>query len=143
MGVLWMQPAQVLVDRLDHGLAGLWSLTYAAQHGALRLDLDRDVDGDLSLTLAAMDLGEALEDLEWAYPDLPTVAVAVDLGPVPADAVSDCRAALAVLATGGLDMAAEVLRDPSQELDTPDVLCLARVVHLLSNAYLRVTGQMP
>ena len=143
MGVLWMQPARVLVDRLDHGLAGLWSLTYAAQHGALRLALDRDVDGDLSLTLAAMDLGEALEDLEWAHPDLPTVAVAVDLGPVPADAVSDCRAALAVLATGGLDMAAEVLRDAPTELDTPDVLCLARTVHLLSNAYLRVTGQMP
>jgi len=67
----------------------------------------------------------------------------VDLGPVPADAVSDCRAAIAELLAGGLDVAADVLRDPSQDLDTPDVLCLARVVHLLSNAHLRVTGRMP
>lgn len=143
MGVLWTQPARVLVEGLDHGLAGLWSLVYAAQHGALRLVLDRDVDGDLSLTFVAMDLSEALEDLEWAHPDLPAAAVAVDFGPVPADAVSDCRAAVSVLVAGGLDMAAGVLRDPSLDLDTPDVLCLARVVHLLSNAYLRVTGEMP
>ena len=143
MGVLWTRPARVLVDGLDGGLAGLWSLVFAAQHGALRLALDRGLDGDLSLTLAAMDLGEALEDLEWAHPDLPAVAVAVDLGPVPADAVSDCRAAITKLLAGGLDVAADVLRDSSQELDTPDVLCLARVVHLLSNAHLRVTGRMP
>jgi hypothetical protein len=114
-------------------LAGLWSLVFAAQHGALRLALDRGLDGDLSLTLAAMDLGEALEDLEWA----------VDLGPAPADAVSDCRAAITELLAGGLDVAADMLRDSAQDLDTPDVLCLARVVHLLSNAHLRVTGRMP
>jgi hypothetical protein len=143
MGVLWTQPARVLVDGLDGGFEGLWSLVFAAQHGALRLALDRGMDDDLSLTLAAMDLGEALEDLEWAHPDLPAVAVALDLGPVPADAVSDCRAAIAELLAGALDVAAEVLRDSSQDLDTPDVLCLARVVHLLSNAHLRVTGRMP
>lgn len=143
MGVLWTQPARVLVDGVDGGLAGLWSLVFAAQHGALRLALDRGLDSDLSLTLAAMDLGEALEDLEWAHPDLPTVGVAVDLGPVPADAVSDCRAAMAVLLAGGLDVAADVLRDSSQDLDTSDVLCLARVVHLLSKAHMRLTGRMP
>jgi hypothetical protein len=143
MGVLWTQPARVLVDGLDGGLEGLWSLVFAAQHGALRLALDRGLDGDLSLTLAAMDLGEALEDLEWSRPDLPAGGVAVDLGPVPADAVSDCRTAIAHLLAAGLDVAADVLRDSSQDLDTPDVLCLARVVHLLSNAHLRVTGRMP
>jgi len=143
MGVLWTEPARVLVDRTDHGLAGLWSLVFAAQHGALRLALDRHLDGDLSLTLAAMDLGEALEDLEWASPDLPAVAVAVDLGSVPVDAVGDCRVAIGVLLAGGLEMTAGLLRDPSQDLDTPDVLCLARVVHLLSNAHLRVSGRMP
>lgn len=143
MGVRWTQPARALVDGVDSGMAGLWSLVFAAQHGALRLALDRGMDDDLSLTLAAMDLGEALEDLEWSHPDLPAVAVAVDLGPVPAGAVSDCRAAIAELLAGILDVAADVLRDSSQDLDSPDVLCLARVVHLLSNAHLRVTGRMP
>src|SRR5205809_531555 len=99
MGGLWSQPACLLVDRLDHDFEGLWSLVYAAQHGALRLALDRQVDSDLSLTLAVMDLGEALEELEWAHPQLPAIAVAVDLGPVPDDSVPDCRAAVAVLLT--------------------------------------------
>ena len=143
MGVLWTEPAQVLVDRLEADLVGLWSLTYAAQHGTLQLALDPGLDRDLSLTLTAMDLGDALEDLEWTHPDLPTAAVALDLGPAPAAAVGDCRAAIALLLIGGLNIAAHVLRVLSHDLDTPDVLCLARVVHLLGRAHLRVTGQMP
>jgi hypothetical protein len=37
MGVRWTQPARVLVDGVDSGMASLWSLVFAAQHGALRL----------------------------------------------------------------------------------------------------------
>jgi hypothetical protein len=143
MGVLWTRPACLLVDRLGPGFEGLWSLVYAAQHGALRLALDRQADGDLSLTLAAMDLGEALEELEWAHPQLPAIAVAVDLGPVPADSVADCRAAVAVLLTGELKTTTGLLRDPSDDVGTPEILCLARIVHLLTNAHLRITGRMP
>lgn len=143
MGVLWTRPARVLVAELGASLGDLWSLVFAAQRGALRLALDRGLDGDLSLTLAAMDLGEALEDLEWAHPGLPAVSVAVDLGPVPVDGVRDCLNAIAVLLAGGLDVAADLLRGSARDLDTPDVLCLARVVHLLSSAHVRVTGEMP
>ena len=147
MSAPWTVPARVLVAQLDRGIEGLWSLVYAAQVGALQLALGRGLsggaDGDLALTLAAMDLGEAIEELEWHHPDLPVVAAAVDLGPAPPDGLADCRLAVAELLVAALDQVAGLLRDPEQPLDTTDVLYLARIVHLLTNAHLRVTGRMP
>ncbi len=35
--MLWMGPAQVLVDRLHADMVGWSSLTYSAEHGNLRL----------------------------------------------------------------------------------------------------------
>ena len=134
VSTLWTRPARVLVDRAAPDLPGLWSLLYAAQRGALRLALDTRADGDLSLTLAAMDLGEALEELEWNHPDLAGGAVALDLGPIPVGATDDCLCAVGELLAGALTRSAGVLRDPSNDLATGDVLCLARVVHLLSSA---------
>jgi len=143
VSVPWTVPARVLVERLDDGLDALWSLVYAAQIGTLHLAVKPELDADLSLTQAAMDLGEAVEELEWAHPDLPAGAVAVDLGPAPPGGVTDCRAALGVLLVGALDVSARLLRDPARQLDTPEVLCLARVVHLLANAHVRATGRLP
>jgi hypothetical protein len=147
MGAPWMVPARVLVAQLDRGIEGLWSLVYAAQVGVLQLALGRGpgggVEGDLTLTLAAMDLGEAIEELEWHHPDLPAVASAVDLGPAPPDGLADCRLAVAELLVAALDVVAGLLRDPEQPIDTTEVLYLARIVHLLTNAHLRVTGRMP
>jgi len=138
----WMPSARVLVDRVEHGLEGLWSLVFAAQNGALRLAQDRELDGDLSLTLAAMELGEALEELEWTDPELPAVATSLVLGPAPPDELADCRAAVGVLLVGALEAAARLLRDQHEDLGTPEVLCLARVVHLLSGAQLRIAGEL-
>ena len=143
MSAPWTVPARVLVAQLDRGIEGLWSLVYAAQVGALQLALGRGLDGDLALTLAAMDLGEAIEELEWHHPDFPAVAAAVDLGPAPSDGLADCREAFTELLAAALDTAAGLLRDPDQPLDTTEVLYLARIVHLLTNAHLRVTGRMP
>jgi hypothetical protein len=143
MAVPWIQPARALVVRFDDGLDALWSLVYAAQIGILQLALRLELETDLALTQAAMDLGEAVEELEWAHPDLPAVAVAVDLGPPPPGAIADCRAALVVLLVAALDVTARLRRDLARELATPDALCLARVVRLLANAHLRLIGRLP
>jgi len=141
--VSWTQAAEVLVRHSDLGVEGVWTLTRAAQHALLTLALDARRDSDLSLTLASMDLGEVLEELEWADPDLPGRAATVDLGPTPSGGDGGCRAAVAVLLAGCLDTAACLLRDPCGEMDTAEVLRLARMVHLLDAAHLRVTGRMP
>ncbi len=70
MTVPWTTTAGVLVDRVEPGMAGLWSLIRTAQRGVLRCATDAELDRDLAFTFAAMDLGEALEDLEWVHPDL-------------------------------------------------------------------------
>ena len=147
MSAPWTAPARVLVAQLDRGIEGLWSLVYAAQIGALQLALHRglgsEVDSELALTLAAMDLGEAIEELEWHHPDLPAVASALDLGPAPPNGLADCRLAVAELLMAALDLVAGLLRDPEQPMETTEVLYLARIVHLLTNAHHRVTGRMP
>ena len=147
MSAPWTVPARVLVAQLDRGIEGLWSLVYAAQVDGLQLALGRGLsggaDGDLALALAAMDLGEAIEELEWHYPDLPVVAAAVDLGPAPPDGLADCRVAVAELLVAAFDLVAGLLRDPEEPLETTEVLYLARIVHRLTNAHLRVTGRMP
>jgi hypothetical protein len=94
MSVLWTVPARVLVDRFDDGVDALWSLVYAAQISILYLAVKPELDADLSLTQAVMDLGEALEELEWAHPDLPAHAVAVGLGPAPPGGTAVPRSAL-------------------------------------------------
>lgn len=143
MSALWTGPARVLVDRAAPDLAGLWSLLFAAQRGALRLALDPRVDRDLSLTLAAMDLGEALEELEWCHPDLSDGAVALDLGPIPYGATDDCRRAIGELLAGALSRTVDTLRRSGPDLPSGDVLCLARVVHLLSSALGRLGSRRP
>jgi len=41
--------------------------------------------------------------------------MAVDLGPAPPGAITDCRTALAVLLAGALELTARLLRDPTRE----------------------------
>jgi hypothetical protein len=143
MAVSWTQPAQELVDRLRVGLDALWSLIYAAQSGALQLALVEPLDEDLSLTTAGMDLAEALSELEWVRPELAACSVAFDPGPAPLDDVTACRATIADLLTTAVDVLVGLLRGQGEELDTPDLLALARVAHLLGAAYTRVTGRLP
>jgi hypothetical protein len=143
----WAGPSRAMVERLlldagADGLAGLWSLAKAAQLATLRVALDPAADPDLSMTHAAMDLGELLEELEWVHPDARAGAVAVDLGDPPGDPAG-CREVIAALLVGALEVAATVLRAPAGESSTAEILMLARLVHLLSAAHLRVTGRLP
>ena len=131
----------MLVERCA-GMEGLWSLMYAAQHGVLRLALDPHLDRDLSLTFAAIDLGEAIGELEWAYPQLPATSPAVDLGRASADGAEECREALAALLSRGLEVAAGIVRE-DRDLDSADALAVARVIHLLTSAHDRITGRLP
>jgi hypothetical protein len=140
MTVPWTTTAGVLVDRVEPGMAGLWSLIRTAQRGVLRCATDAELDRDLAFTFAAMDLGEALEDLEWVHPDLAADAVTVDLGELPGGDDGDARTALGLLLTGGLDATARMLREQPETLDTADVLCLARTAHQLAATHRRLTG---
>jgi hypothetical protein len=143
----WAEPARLMVERLlldggAYGLSGLWSLAKAAQQATLRLALDPAADPDLSMTHAAMDLGELLEELEWSDPAIATLAVSVDLGSPPADPAVG-RGAIAALLVGALEFTAAALRAPTGETSTAQILMLARVVHLLTSAHLRVVGRLP
>jgi hypothetical protein len=144
----WTWSARLMVERLllDAGayeLSGLWSLTKAAQQAALRLALDPAVDADLSMTHAAMDLAEALEELEWSDPAVAAGAVVLDLGEPP-EYSGQCREVIASLLVGALETTAAALRAPEGEASsTAEILMLARVVHLLTSAHLRVVGRLP
>ena len=65
----------------------------------------------------------------------------MDLGPARFDDVTACRAAIAGLLSAAIDVVVGLLRREGEELDTPDVLALARVVHLLGSASARVSGR--
>ena len=141
--VSWTEPARELVDRLGVGMDALWSLTYAAEAGALRLALVEPLDEDLSLTAAGMDLAEALSELEWVRPELAACSLAFDPGPAPLDDVTACRASIAGLLAAAVDVIVGLLRSQGEELDTPYLLAVARVAHLLGSAYTHVTGRLP
>jgi hypothetical protein len=143
----WAEPARLMVERLlldvgADGLSGLWSLAKAAQQATLRLALDPYADSDLSMTHAAMDLGELIEELEWSNPAVATLAVAVDMGDPPGDPEA-CRQAIASLLVGALELSAVALRAPAGNSSTAEILMLARVVHLLTSAHMRVVGRLP
>ena len=54
-----------------------------------------------------------------------------------------CRALIASLLAAAVDVIVGLLRAQGEELDTPDVLAVARVAHLIGSAYARVTGRLP
>lgn len=143
VAVSWTESAGELVERLGVGMDALWSLIYAAQSGALRLALLEPLDEDLSLTSAGMDLAEALSELEWVRPELAACSVALDPGPAPLGDVAACRESIAGLLGVAVDVIVGLLRAQGEELDTSDLLAVARVAHLIGSAYTRVTGRLP
>jgi len=144
MTIAWSGPARRLArDLPDRGVAGLWALLHTAELAVLQLALLPGLNDDLRLTEAAFDLQEAVEELEWLHPDLPLRATAVNLGEAPLDQVGACRAAVAGLLLAALDAVARLLSTAGAELDTPEVLALARVCQLAGSAHLRVTGRLP
>jgi hypothetical protein len=113
-----------------------------ARRAALALAVLPGLDDDLTFTAAALDLREAVEELEWVQPGLPLHAVSVDLGDAPLDQVNACRTALGGLLTAALAEAGRLNSLPG-ELDTPQVLALARVSQLAASAHRRVAERLP
>jgi len=140
--VSWIEPARRLADGTA-GWEGLWSLLFAARRAVLHLALLPGLDDDLGFTEAALDLREAAEELEWVHGDLPLRAAAVDLGEAPRDQVGACRAAVTGLLVAALDTVGRLQSAGAGELDTPEVLALARVSQLAASAHLRVAGRLP
>jgi hypothetical protein len=132
--VSWTEPARELMDRLGAGMDELWALLFAAQSGALQLALVVALDDDRSVTEAAVDLGQALEGLEWVRPQLPSGGPAVDLGPARFEDVPACRAGIAGLLTAAVEVVVSMLREHTEELDTPELLAVARAVTLVGSA---------
>jgi hypothetical protein len=141
--VAWTEPAERLARSLpDRGLAGLWALLHTAELAVLQLALLPGLNDDLTLTEAAFDLREAVEELEWLHADLPLRGRAANLGAAPLDQVGACRGGVARLLLAGLDTVGRLLA-AGQELDTPELLVLARVCQRAGRAHLRVTGRLP
>jgi hypothetical protein len=141
MTVSWLEPVKRLAD-LAAGWDGLWSLLVTARRAALALAVLPGLDDDLAFTEAALDLREAVEELEWVHSGLPLRAVSVDLGDAPLDQVNACRTAVGGLLTAVLAEAGRLNRLPG-ELDTPQLLALARVSQLAASAHRRVAGRLP
>jgi hypothetical protein len=138
--VSWLRQAERLAG-VATGWEGLWSVLVTARRAALALAMLPGLDDDLTFTEGALDLREAVEELEWLHPGLPLRAVSVDLGDAPLDQVNACRTAVGGLLTAVLAEARRLNRLPG-ELDTPQVLALARVSQLAASAHRRVTGRL-
>jgi hypothetical protein len=127
MAIAWSEPARRLArDLPDRGIAGLWALLHTAELAVLQMALLPGLNDDLRLTEAAFDLQEAVEELEGLHPDLPLRAAAVNLGEAPLDQIAACRAAVVGLLMAALDTVGRLLTTAEAELDTPEVLALAR-----------------
>jgi hypothetical protein len=66
----WEVTAGRMVDRLGVGLDALWAVLFAAQTAALGLSLAGPLVDEQRLSAVALDLAEAVEELEWARPGL-------------------------------------------------------------------------
>jgi len=128
---MWQEPASALVERGEPGWAGLWELLDAAGHAALTLSLAVPLGAGVDLAFAAIELGEARDELEWAREDL-TARAPVRLGPLHiGDSVDGARRVVGRLVEAAIDRAL-VLDDGAI---TPDELaCLGRVLHKLHAA---------
>jgi len=138
----WIEPARRLADGTA-GWDGLWSLLFTARRAVLHLALLPGLDDDLVFTEAALDLREAVEELEWVHGDLPLRAAAVDLGEAPLDQVSACGAAVTGLLAAALDTVGRLRGTAAGDVDTPEMLALGRVSQLAASAHLRVAGRLP
>lgn len=107
MGYTWSKGADAVLEHTAVDWDGLWSLLYAAGKAAFRLSLQLPIGVGAALAYAAMDICEARDEVGWAHPETPTMAIAVDLGPV--GPVIDLATACGVL-VGLLDAALERLR---------------------------------
>jgi hypothetical protein len=142
MRLLWAEPARTVVAEAPPALEGLWSAIYAAENAALWLALADPAVGDPRCSEAAADLCEALGELEWVQPDVMAGAV-IDLGPVtPLDDFGVCLAQTAGVLRGIVELAGEVVGVGGEHLGVSELVAVSRAVHLVANAYRRLTGDL-
>jgi hypothetical protein len=128
MVAMWQEPAMALVERGEPGWAGLWALLDAGGHAALTLSLVAPLGVGVDLAFAAIELGEARDELEWTRDELAARAP-VRLGPLHVgESVGDARRVLKHLVQAAVDRAL-LLGDGAA---TPEELaCLGRVLRKL------------
>ena len=80
MSYTWSTGAAAVLEHVGNDWAGVWSLLFAAPKATFRLSLLVPLDLGAELAYAAMDSGEARDEVGWAHPDIPMTAIAVDLG---------------------------------------------------------------
>ena len=103
MSYTWSTGAAAVLERVGNDWAGVWSLLFAATKATFRLSLLVPLDLGAELAYAAMDSGEARDEVGWAHPDVPLAALAVDLGPASQSLdVADTGAVIASLLDGAL-----------------------------------------
>ncbi len=131
MVAMWQGPATALIEHGEPGWAGLWSLLDAGGHAAVTLSLAAPLGVGVDLAFAAIELGEARDELEWTREEL-TARAPVRLGPLHiGDSVDEAHRVVVHLVEVAMDRAL-VLGD---EAATPEELaCLARVLRKLRAA---------
>lgn len=139
MTIAWQEPARVLVDRAPAGWEGLWTLMFAAAHATSALALSLPVVEGLDLTITAMDLHQAREELDWARPALRDTAPTVSLGVLPLrDAPQSARRVIDGLVVAAMSRVVELTPD---DLTHPDAQTLVPVLGLLRTAHATLSGQ--
>ena len=113
------------------GWAGLWALLDAGGHAALALSLGAPLGAGVDLAFAAIELGEARDELEWTREELAARAP-VRLGPLPIGAsVDDARRVVEQMVEAAIDRAL-VLGD--EAATSSELACLGRVLRKLHAA---------
>lgn len=120
----WSDGATAVCASAAVGWEGIWSLLFAAAKAAYRLSLVASLEVGPGLAFAAMDVCEARDEIAWAHPDVPSTAIAVDLGPLGSP-VPRYEASEAILLL--LRAAAERVAALEDSADTADANLLARV----------------
>lgn len=134
MSATWQEPADALVEHAPPTWHGLWTLLFAAGHATHTLALTAPTVQGLDLTVAAMDLHQAREELEWALPRVADEAPAISLGLLPArDDAGSARAVVDGLVVAALDRIANLA--PTGDLGTPEGTALLAATHALRSAH--------
>lgn len=136
MTIAWQVPAQGLLEHAPADWDGLWTVLFAAAHATSTLALSLPVVEGLDLTLTAMDLHQAREELDWARPDLRDTATTVSLGVLPLhDDPQAARQVINDLVVAAMNRAVDLA--PNED----DPAALVAVLGLLRRAHQSLTDR--
>jgi len=128
----WWEPALELIERAEPSWSGLWSILTAADHAAMTLSLRAPLGKGVDLAFAAVELGEAREELEWVRDGLRELAGQARLGPLAlGDDATEARHLLGRLIDAATNLVL-VLAEGTTAVDEVDAL--GRVLRSLRTA---------